>query len=239
MLRGFVNYCGKNILTFNNQRVVCPPGKIPSHKGKSVVVASVMRSGTHLCIDFLLNNFNELATYPLYVDVDRLFDSEKEINRYSSGEILIGKCIVKTHYPQIPEGGRGIAMDKLAKNSIVLLLKRDITSTYRSTKSWGLYPALEKKDDYRDSILRFYDFWHSGGYTLIDVNFEDFFCKDSLELLTNKFADISKMKKNKNMILPTNNKSIMALVLTKVTTRILGKYAPIKNTGIHSGLTKK
>ena len=43
-------------LPHNNKLTVCPPGNLPRGEGKSILVPSIPRSGTHLLIDSIINN---------------------------------------------------------------------------------------------------------------------------------------------------------------------------------------
>ena len=50
------NFIGRTVLPFTNPRVVAPPGT-PGHHGRpNLIVATPMRSGTHILIDLILNN---------------------------------------------------------------------------------------------------------------------------------------------------------------------------------------
>lgn len=233
MFRKFVNLLGKHFVSFKNPRVVCPPGVVPNSTGTPIIVASIMRSGTHLAIDLLLNNFPSLARMPLYVDADQLFRCGKNREQYLAGNLCIGECVIKTHYPQlIPEGKKEVIL-KLARESHVILLTRPIEQTYRSLDAWGIAGNF---DEYTTLVNEFYAFWRSVAPHSIEVSFDELTNRDQFENVVEKISRSTGVVKKTRISFPVNPKNVRSLILTKVATRLLGRYAPTINTGIRSGM---
>ncbi len=68
-----------------------------------VVVAAQMRSGTHLLIDLILNNFPVYRESPLYLDLERYRLSDLETSRIPD----LRGLVIKTHcVPTPPTGWR-------------------------------------------------------------------------------------------------------------------------------------
>ncbi|WGL15251.1 hypothetical protein PVT68_10760 [Microbulbifer bruguierae] len=234
MIRYLVNYFGKYFLSFKNPRVVCPPGNLPSVEGKPIIVASVMRSGTHLAIDLLLNNFQSIPKTPLYVDGDQYFRSEVNRTGYLSEGVKIGKCVLKTHYPQrLPAGKREI-FQRLASESHVIVLRRPIEETYRSLSAWGVsieYPQ------YLDIVSDFYSFWEEAAPHRIEIDFSQLTNKKRFEDLVRRIESETGIVSRKKIKYPINPKHVGKIALTKFATRLMGKYAPTINTGIRTGMS--
>jgi hypothetical protein len=50
------HYISTHLLPFTNPRVVCPPGTVTAQGRPNIIVATPMRSGTHILSDMILNN---------------------------------------------------------------------------------------------------------------------------------------------------------------------------------------
>ncbi len=86
------------MLSHETPRVMCPPGPVPMGDLPPIVICSLMRSGTHLLIDLLLNNLREYRREPLYIDFDQYVFSghDRETLRRA------GNCLIKSHAAQRP-----------------------------------------------------------------------------------------------------------------------------------------
>ncbi len=238
-VRQLLNRIGGHVLPYSNPRVVCPPGGIPRADGQPVVVASIMRSGTHLAIDLLLNHFRELVGRPLYVDVDRLLDEPARRQQFLAGELPIGACVIKTHYPQSPATKRDEEMIRLAAAAKVLLLRRDSDDTYRSQTSWGISEHLHDRQVYQESVERFYRFWEANAADCLQLEYDELIDRDRFAALVERVGTFIGLSPSEKLRYPINPKSITQLAATKASTRLLGKFAPVINTGIRSGMTKR
>ena len=234
LYRNLINHIGARFLSFKNPRVVCPPGIIPTETGKPIIVASIMRSGTHLAIDLLLNNFPELARKPLYVDSDQFFRCAENRKNFILGEKRFGACVLKTHYPEwLPEEKESV-FRRLANESHVIVLRRPIEDTYKSLSSWGIAKDFGR---YRKSVDEFYHFWQEAAPHRIEITFSELTDRNSFEALVPKIANEFNICSRRSIRYPVNPRKVGRMVITKLATRLLGKYSPVINTGIRSGMS--
>ncbi|MBY6211340.1 hypothetical protein KUV95_07225 [Microbulbifer agarilyticus] len=235
MFRSLINAIGTHLVPFTNPRVVCPPGIIPKSSGKPIIVASVMRSGTHLAIDLLLNNFPELAKKPLYVDADQLFRNRVNREKYINNELKIGRCVVKTHFPQAAPEDMRATIEKLVKESHVILLRRPVEQTLRSTQSWGL---VNDVDLYKEKVDNFFEYWSGVSNDVLEVNFDELTDREKFPSIVHNVSKLTGLKSTSKTRYPVNPKKIVTMIATKLATRLFGKRAPVINTGIRSGMTQ-
>lgn len=127
----------------SNFQTTCPPGKLTAPDGlPHVLVASLMRSGTHLAIDLILNNFRAYRKKPLYVDLDQYLHVEGSVDEL----LQAGGQVLKTHFPQAIEStDRGDAIRRIRSSSRtrVIILHRDIEDVRRSMGRFGEWGAAE------------------------------------------------------------------------------------------------
>ena len=83
------------LLPHNNHRCIAPPGIIGPAGGKSIIVPSLMRSGTHVLIDLLLNNVPGYRRAPLNVDLDHYLAGKNSLDALNR----CGSYVMKSHYP--------------------------------------------------------------------------------------------------------------------------------------------
>ncbi len=160
-LRHIVSTC----FPHNNRRTVCPPGPIPTGVHAPIIVSSLMRSGTHLAIDLLLNNLWSYRNNPLYIDFDRLALDTPDPERIKTA----GSCIIKTHVQQcaFDEKTRDL-LKSIASKGLVVIPTRDLAATHSSLKKWNQSFSLEKlKRDHSEHL----DFWKE--FFPIVVDFKD------------------------------------------------------------------
>ena len=233
-IRKLINLVGQYFVPFKNPRVVCPPGPIPILEGKPIIIASMMRSGTHLAIDMLLNNFPSLVSKPLYLDADQYFRFEEHRTGYLNGDFSIGQCLVKTHYPQWIPSNKLEVMTKLIRNSNVILLHRPAEDTFKSLQAWGM---SEDFISYQIEVEKFYKFWDAVAPSRLNVEFKELVQEDSFKDLVLKIERRFGVRAKKRIFFPVNPKHVWTMVATKLATRLLGRYSPVINTGIRSGMT--
>jgi hypothetical protein len=116
----------------NHSRVCCPPGKLEPGAKPSVplvVVAAFPRSGTHVLIDLLLNNFPDYRRRPLYVNLDEYITQGRDVDEL----IRVGGYIVKTHYPEPTFSARNAAAyEKVFANAVLLKTTRPGPAIFES-----------------------------------------------------------------------------------------------------------
>ena len=103
----------------DSKRVMAPSGSIvASHTSLPlIVVTSFPRSGTHILIDLILNNFTPYRRNPLYVDLDRYIHEGLDVEDL----IQKGGYVVKTHYPEPTfSATKRSDYEKIFSNAIIL-----------------------------------------------------------------------------------------------------------------------
>ena len=111
-----------------NRRTICPPGKLRPGTAPLIVVVSIRRSGTHLLIDAILNNFAVYKRRPLYVSLDQYL-----LSGYPVEDLLAcGGYIVTTHFPQTLSFDYESQVRAVVQQATVLVPSRPIEQTYRA-----------------------------------------------------------------------------------------------------------
>ena len=233
-IREFINLAGQHIVPFKNTRVVCPPGAVPRSEGKTIIIASMMRSGTHLAIDMLLNNFPTLVSKPLYLDADQYFRNEENRTKYMNNELTIGQCLVKTHFPQFIPANKLEVIRKLAAYSHVILLHRPAEKTFKSLNAWGM---AEDFVSYRSEVEKFYKFWSITAPHSLNVEFDEFISEATFRNLIARVENKIGIVPKEKVTLPVDPRNVWGMTASKLATRLLGRYSPVINTGIRSGMT--
>jgi len=208
----------------NNKKTVAPPGILCKQVGKPILVSSLMRSGTHLLIDLVLNNFSEYRNSPLYIDLDQYLK-----NRLSIDELFgCGNYVIKTHFPQVMHSAKDIiVIRKLASESYIIQPQRDIASISKSLQKFSYLGNFE------DLLLEkntFEEFWKD--YTTLQINFRDLLSKENGGSILEDIEAFISQPHRTPPVLPPLNTSIPYIYIIKLLTRLLGKKAPIINTTI-------
>src|SRR4051812_42875729 len=89
---------GSRVLPHDTRKTTAPPAVLPSADGPLIIVASMMRSGTHLLLDSMFNNFPPLRRTPLFVDFDSYERQALPVDPLRS----LRGAVIKTHYPETP-----------------------------------------------------------------------------------------------------------------------------------------
>ncbi|WP_157520050.1 hypothetical protein [Microbulbifer agarilyticus] len=188
-----------------------------------------------MAIDLLLNNFPDLAKKPLYVDADQLFRSQVNREQYINSGLQIGRCVVKTHFPQAAPENMRATIEKLVTESHVILLRRPVEQTLRSTQSWGL---VNDVDLYKEKVDEFFDYWSGVSNDVLEINFDELTDREKFPTIVQNISRLTGLKATAKTRYPVNPKKIVTMITTKLATRMFGKRAPIINTGIRSGMTQ-
>lgn len=134
--------------------VTCPPGIPGAANGTPhVVVAAQMRSGTHLLIDLILNNFPVYRESPLYLDLERYRLSDLETSRIPD----LRGLVIKTHCPHASdrlEAARDI--EPLTRRYPVVMPVRDRHEVVRSMQRFGEWGAAQSMDPHIDAFERYW-----------------------------------------------------------------------------------
>ena len=162
MIEPTLRYIFSTCIPHDNAKTVCPPGPVPRGPSPPIIVSSLMRSGTHLTIDLLLNNLSSYRNNPLYIDFDRFVYEAHDPNTLTNA----GSCIIKTHFRQRPFNQETLKLlESIASNGLVIIPTRDLAAAQASMKKWNFSPSLEKlQKDHDDQLI----FWSSFNPLIID-----------------------------------------------------------------------
>lgn len=215
----------------NTRRTVCPPGKLTKSADALplVVVASFPRSGTHLLIDLILNNFARYRRAPLYVNLDEYILQGWDVDDL----IRKGGYLVKTHFPEPNFAGTNReAYEKVFANAILLAPRRDEQEIFRSYQQ--MHDA-KRKENVEVDHAAFWEYWgtkHANIYPfelLIDP-------AQTLDIVLDLEARLG-LNRNPQLIGPPNKSRRLAIYCRKLATRVLGNWLTVVNTTVGFGRT--
>lgn len=213
----------------NNKRCVAPPGMIRRSEGSPIIVSSLMRSGTHLLIDLLLNNFPEYRRSPLYIDIDRYLTSELPVDDV----FACGRYVIKSHFPQFSTSPKsGEILSRIAKTGCVLRPERDLKDVYRSLKDFsyaGSYDDLLREKEESEA------FW--GRFNVLRVSFQDLSDPGKTPELVSRISAFSGIRHPDRVVCNFMRHETGKVMVSKLATRILGKRSPYINTTIRFAST--
>ena len=232
-IENFFRAVGTRILPHNNKRCVAPPGKLIEGVGsRPIVVASLMRSGTHVLIDTILNNFCEYKKRPLYLDLDQYLKKGYDLSKLSK----INSMVVKTHYPQDNiESANCREIQNLFKRSHVLMPIRDSQQVFNSLSQFMNREQISM-EEFVVGKDRFDSFW--SGFDVLRMPFAEMIDKKMGEHSIQKIADYIDQPCPSNLILPMEKHRVFRNLSTKFKTRVFGSGARIINTTVSFARTK-
>lgn len=209
----------------------CPPAPLISRAGPTIVVASLMRSGTHLLLDTLLNNYSEFRHLPLFVDFDAYARNGLPLEPLVS---LHGK-LIKTHHPEtsLPKPYSD-ALSTIASRSIVLTPNRNPEQVRISLSKWGVDVSPTQ---FAKIKSQFEDFWSPFSPTLIE--FAKLLEPEGVKSVLHQLDQLAGLKCERiaSPIMPANSR--LGVYVDKFLTRIAGSRAPRINTTIGYRLSEK
>lgn len=232
------NLIGTHILPFTNPRVVSPPGRITPQGRPNIVVATPMRSGTHMLIDMILNNLPAYRNRPLYVDLDQCWKQEGP-DRDLIGQITPDAgYVLKTHLPlamdaRVTEDPRIAA---LVQAGIVVTIRRDRDEVCRSLARWHgrTQPGRTTEAalaDYAAQYDRFWEVWQDRPQ--IGIAFGDLFSATPMTALIDEIARRTGTRRAGTFRGPPRAGQSW-IYTNKALTRLLGRHAPRIDTSIHT-----
>jgi len=236
----FANFVGLKFIKFNNPKVVCPPGTMQAGEKKLIIVPTIMRSGTHLLIDSLLNNFPDYKRAPLYVDLDKLLKHSPGEKREEviSRLIACSGYVVKTHYPQEPSYPEWEAIvSRLASEAAIVRIVRDPESTFQSLKTWRAAFGVDvNREEYFASVERFNRFWDR--FECFQVTHNEIISREEYPGLIAELGNYINARPKKKVSFPPRKKARLNVYATKILTRLLGNKSPVINTTINFDRTQ-
>lgn len=234
MLKNVANIIGRSLLKHNNARTMCPPGRIVPALGAPlplILVPTLMRSGTHVLIDLILNNFAPYKRRPLYVNLDEVLNS-------GQAEAIVprlldyGTYVIKTHFPQAwTAGNRAPVFDSLTSNAIIVSTTRDTNEICRSTQRFPeLYRMFRDDEDLYASLDRFREYWEP--FNPLTIPFQSLVRGEGVEEFLHALAERIGIRRNPQLVPPIGKQFRTRVYFAKVLTRLLGHRAPVVNTTI-------
>lgn len=228
------NLVGTRLLPFTNPRVVCPPGVVSPNGRPNVIVATPMRSGTHILIDMILNNIPAYRNRPLYVDLDQC---RKQGNPQHD---LLGQItadmgyLVKTHLPIGVEDENTIDLriHDLIAAGVVITVRRDRDEVSTSLARWHKLPPGADVTGYEIRYDAFWRFWEARAQTRI--GFKDLFKQDRMSALLDLLCERTGTYRTNRFSGPISGTNKARIYANKGLTRILGRHAPRVDTTIHT-----
>jgi hypothetical protein len=225
---------GTHLFPFTNPRVVCPPGRVRPQGRANIVIATPLRSGTHILIDLILNNLPAYRNHPLYVDLDQCAKQD------ARGHDLLGQLptdagyVLKTHMPLNVPGGMAAdpRIASLIGAACVVTIRRNRFDVCRSLGRWYGLDQAAAEAKYGPEYDRFWDFWE--GRPTITVIFEDLFREDAMRNLLAGISDWTGTQPTTRFRAPPTAKHRGGIYATKMLTRIAGRRAPRVDTTIHT-----
>lgn len=182
-----------------------------------------MRSGTHVLIDLILNNFDAYRRDPLYVDLDHYL-----VNRDSAASLLsCGSYVLKTHYPGVPYTPDALdALQRLAGNAFMVQPVRDPDEIFRSQAAWG----MTDREAFSESVREFADFWQP--FPKLEVAFADLAQPERCGEIVRALADYLGQPLPAEIVFPPGRNAKARVLMFKALTRLFGASSPMINTTI-------
>lgn len=211
-----------------NKRTCSPPAQIPEGHGIPCLVLTRPRSGTHLLIDLILNNYRVYRGSPLYVNADRLLHSGRgaELER-------IGAVVIKSHYPYMSfTDDESEYLRALACRSHVILTNRPYEDAAKSARDMMPEVLTELDVDRESSILqRLCD--SSLGFETFA--FEELTDPSRVDDVLVRVTGLLGVEHRRRSIAARPKIQRRRLLIDKMMTRVFGRRAPRINTGIGLG----
>lgn len=211
------------LLRHDTRRTTCPPGPLVSGDGPLIIVPSIMRSGTHLLLDALFNNFPALRRQPLFVD----FDAYERAKLPSAPLASLNGVIIKTHYPQVELAPEYVsALKTLAARAIIVMPKRPAEAIRKSLAKWDEHYSPEA---FTQLEQRYEEFWKP--YAPVTAGFASLLDAAGVKALISLVAERTKLTPRSGPpLMPARGR--YGIYWDKVLTRMLGRAAPRINTTI-------
>jgi hypothetical protein len=217
------------VLSPSTPRTTCPPGDLTPGKGHFIVVASLQRSGTHLLIDAILNNFARYKRRPLYIHLDRYLKEGHTLEPL----LATGGYVVKTHFPQTLGPEYESSIRHLLERSVILTPIRPMEQVYRSAVAFG---TVSDQYELAQHVARFDRFWQP--YERMLIPFEGLVDTKNYPMLIRQIGQYIGTAPNDKLIYPIAKEHLFRVKLLKLLTRLFGNRCPVVNTTIAFAKTR-
>lgn len=233
-LSDLANIVGTHIVPFTNPRVVCPPGQVRVQGRKNIIVATPMRSGTHILIDLILNNLPAYRNRPLYVDLDQCAKQSTAENDLLGMVSADAGYLLKTHMPlNVPDTmSTDSRIETLIAQSIVITVRRPRADVCRSLGRWHGVDDATATERYGAQYDQFWQVWD--GRARIMLDFSDLFVPERMSQLLRQLGEETGTQPVAHYTAPPSGAHKYQIYTNKMLTRILGCRAPRIDTTIHT-----
>lgn len=228
------NLIGTHLLPFTNPRVVCPPGVISVRGRPNIIVATPMRSGTHILIDMILNNIPAYRNRPLYVDLDQCRKQGTPQNDLIGRVAPDAGYILKTHMPigTGPDGPADPRIPDLFAAGVVITVRRDRAEVCTSLARWHRLAEDAPMTRYEAQYDAFWDFWEPRDR--IGIGFADLFRPDRMIPVLDTLCAQTGARRSGHFTGPSSSADRTRIYASKALTRLVGRHAPRIDTSIHT-----
>jgi hypothetical protein len=212
-----------------NRRTCVPPGRLPTGgdgDARHLLVSSLPRSGTHLLIDLVLNNFRRYRRSPLYVNLDRWLaqgGSASELRRAPP-------LVLKAHLPAFDPAPSETVLSELrdiAGQVSVVRPVRDLEEVFPSYRS--MRPELSA-DQFAEEAAGFERFWEEIDAEVLRVPFARLV--ERPDDVVGELARHLDLRVPKRVRPPRPKAHRFRIGTDKLLTRLVGARAPVINTSI-------
>lgn len=204
---------------------MCDNGSRPN-----ILVPTIMRSGTHMLIDQILNNFSAYKGRPLYCDFDKYVREGGDIRVLCEPRGMI----IKTHYPQeVLDIDMTVFNQLLLSGVKVITTDRDRVDVIRSLKR--SFTLGDKEEVLLSRLEGFNDFWSE--VPKLTIPFKALCKPEETQDNVNRIADFIGMSANSKLMSSLGKSDKSRVYLCKLMTRLFGNKALMVNTTI--GFAKK
>jgi hypothetical protein len=239
-MKALANMIGRNLLSFQNPRVVSPPGIVRPDGRRNMIVATPMRSGTHVLIDTTLNNIPSLRRRPLYIDLDQFM-----IRRDAFGEDhgpLQNRAgyVIKTHYPILHADPEADAreIEALARDALVVTVLRPLESIVESLEKWAQMESASAQlpkliAEAEVNAAACHAFWQPRADMTLE--FDELFDHGAMAGRVATIAEALGTEAGATYRPPPIKSARNRIYADKALSRLLGRHAPRINTTIRVG----
>lgn len=214
----------RGLLPHDTRRTTTPPAPLVSGDGPIIIVPSLMRSGTHLLLDALFNNFPAQRRRPLFMD----FDAYERAQLSPEPLPSLKGITIKTHYPQVELAPAYLqALKSLAARAVIITPRRPAEQIRKSLAKWGEDFSVE---EFAELQRRFDEFWTP--FSPLTVNFSALLDAGGVKDLIKLVAEKTQLtpRSASSPVMPARHR--FGIYFDKVLTRLLGRGAPRINTTI-------
>ncbi len=220
------------VLPPNTPKTVCPPGPLSASASPLplVVVASFPRTGTHVLIDLLLNNFPAYRRDPLYVNLDEYLRAGLPVEEL----LRTGGYVLKTHYPEATfSADQQAAYEQIFRTAILLMPARpavDVARSYRRMLGGA------READLPAALQAYEAYWRARQPETFA--FAELIDPAWTASVVARLATLLHQPQPRRPISPPSRRSYLRVCLRKLGTRLLGNKLSVVNTTVGFAKTK-